>query len=79
MDELRVEVGVKERFQKKLVRSRLKYGGHVENTGEEQLAQRADAQKMGEKIRRGRPRMRWEDWMEEIWRDREQSGENNKI
>ena len=38
MDELRLEAGVKERFKKKLVRSRLKRGGHVERMGDEKLA-----------------------------------------
>ena len=34
MDELRVEVGVKDSFQNKLVRSRLKWAGHVERMGD---------------------------------------------
>ena len=35
MDELGVEVGVKESFKKKLVRSRLTRADHVERTGDE--------------------------------------------
>ena len=50
MDELRVEVGVKESFMKKLVRSRLKWVGHVERAGDEKLAKK-DAQKMEEERR----------------------------
>ena len=35
MDELRVEVGVKESFKKKLVRSRLKWADQMERMGNE--------------------------------------------
>jgi hypothetical protein len=35
IDELRVEVKVKERFKKKLVRNRLTWAGHVERTEDE--------------------------------------------
>ena len=36
--ELKVAVGVKESFKKKLVRSRLTWAGHVERMGDEKLA-----------------------------------------
>ena len=52
MEELREEVGVKEGFRRKLVRSQLKLAGHVEQIEGEGLMKRAD--------RRGRPRLRWE-------------------
>ena len=42
MDELRVEVGLKERFKKNLVRTWLKWAGHVERMGDETLAKRAE-------------------------------------
>ena len=64
-DELRVEVGGKESFKKKLVRSRLKWDGHVERMGVETLAGR------GGRRRRGRPRMRRED---SVKRDLERVG-----
>ena len=54
MDELRVEVGVKESFKKKQVRSRLKWAGHMGRMGNEKLAKRAEAEKVEEKRR---PRM----------------------
>ena len=38
MNELRVEVGVRDSFKKKLVRSRLRWAGHVERLGDEKLA-----------------------------------------
>ena len=52
MDEMRVEVGVKECSKKKLV-SRT-WAGHVEKMADEKLAKRADAQKVEGKWRRGR-------------------------
>ena len=56
MDEPRVEVGVKERFKNKLMRSRLTWAGDVERMGDEKLAKRADALKVEGK-RRGRPKL----------------------
>ena len=41
MEELRVEVGVKECVNKKVVRSRLKWAGPVERTGDEKLVKSA--------------------------------------
>ena len=57
MDELRVEVGVKESSKKKFVRST--WASHVGAMGYEKLANRADAQKVEGKWRRGRPKLRW--------------------
>ena len=42
LDELRVEVGVKDSFKKKLVRNGLRWAGHVDRMGDEKLATRAD-------------------------------------
>ena len=60
MDELKVEVRVKDSFKMKPARSRLMWAGHVERMGDEKLAKRADAQKVECKRMRGRPRMRRE-------------------
>ena len=49
---------MKKTLKKKLVRNNLKWAGHVERMGDEKLAKRADAQKVEETRRRGRPRMR---------------------
>ena len=57
MDEMRVEVGVKEHLKKKLGRST--WSGHVENIGDEKFAKKADAHKVEEKWRRERPKLRW--------------------
>ena len=43
MDELTVEVGMKESFMKTLMSSRLTWDGHVERMGDEKLAKGADA------------------------------------
>ena len=55
MDELRVrgEVGVKESFMKKLLRSRLKWARYMERMRDEKLAETADAQKVQRKRRQG--------------------------
>ena len=53
MDELSVEVGVKQ-----LVRSRLEWARHMDRMGDEKLVKRAEAQKVEGKMRRGRQRMR---------------------
>ena len=50
MDEMRVEVGVKESSKKKFVRST--WGGHVEKMGDEKLAG-TDAQKVEGNWKRG--------------------------
>ena len=58
MDKLRVEVGVKESFMKKLVKGTLKCAGHVERVGDEKRTE-IRCQERGGKNSRGRPRMRW--------------------
>ena len=45
-DELRMEVGMKEHFKKKLARSSLTRAGRAERMGDEKLTKRADAQKV---------------------------------
>ena len=57
MDELRVEVRVRESLKNTLVRSRLKWAGHVKRMGGEKLAMKADARKVEGK----RLRVQWED------------------
>ena len=58
MDEMRIEVGMKECSKKKLVTS--SWAGHVEKNGDENPAKRADAQKVERERRRGRPKLQWE-------------------
>ena len=61
MEELREEVGVRESLTRKLVRSRLKWVGHVERMEEVRLMKRAEALGVERRRTRGRPRLRWED------------------
>ena len=49
----RVEVGEKDNFKKKLARSSLTWAGHAEMMGDENLANRADAQNAVRGERRG--------------------------
>ena len=58
-EELRQDVG--ESLARKLVRSRLKWAGHVERTEGEELSKRADALRVDVEGRRERGRLRWED------------------
>ena len=61
MEELREEVGVRGSLRRKLVRSRLKWAGHVERMEGVRLTKRADALGVEGRRRRGKPRLRWED------------------
>ena len=69
---------MKEIFKKKLVRSRLKWAGHVERMGDETLAKRSDVQRVEEKRRRGRQRMRWEDCVKRDLEKWEENGEQQQ-
>ena len=60
MDEVRVEVGVKESFMKKLVNGTLKCAGHVERIEDEKRAEIRCQERRGENSR-GRSRIRWGD------------------
>ena len=51
--------------------TRLIWARHVDRIGDDKFAKRGDAQKVEGKRRRGRPRMRWEDWVK---RDLERVG-----
>ena len=52
---------MKENLRRKLGRSRLKWAGKVERMEGERLTKRADALRVEGRMRRGRPRLRWED------------------
>ena len=60
MEELREEVGERESLTRKLVRSWLKWAGHMERMEGERLTKRVD--ELGVEGRR-RGRLRWEDCM----------------
>ena len=61
MEELTEEVGVKESLTRRLVRSRLKWAGHVKRMKGVRLTKRAIALGVECRRRRGRPRLRWDD------------------
>ena len=63
MEELSGVAGVRESLTKKLVMSRLMWAGHVERMEGVRVTKRADALRVDGGIRRGRPRLRWEDSM----------------
>ena len=58
MDEIRLEIGVKENVKKKKLVSRTR-AGHVKRMAVGKLAKRADAQADQGKWRRGRPKLRY--------------------
>ena len=60
MEELREEVCMRDSLTRKLVRSQLKWAGHVERVEGVRLTKSADAIRV-EGRRRERPRLRWED------------------
>ena len=61
MEELREEVGVRESLTRKMARSRLKWGGHVERMEGVLMSKKANVLKVEDRRRRGRPGLRWED------------------
>ena len=58
VDELRVEVEVKESFTKKLVRNRLKWAGIVERMGDDNIGKEIRCPESERRRGRGRPSMR---------------------
>ena len=64
MDELREEVGIQKCLMGILVKSRMKWAGHVERKKEDRLPRMAYVHQERGKRKRGRPRMRWRDCIE---------------
>ena len=71
MDELREEVGIQKCLMGRLVKSRLKWAGHVERMKEDRLPRMAYVHQERGKRKRGRPRMRWRDCIERDMRKAE--------
>ena len=71
MDELIEEVGIQECLMGRLVKSRLKWAGHVERVKEDRLPRMAYVHQKRGKRKRGRPRMRWRDYIERDMRKAE--------
>ena len=72
MVELREEMGVQRNLTERLVRSRLQWAGHVERMADDRLPERAAELREQGKRRRGRPSLRWEDYVK---RDVRKAGE----
>ena len=61
--ELREETGVQMSLTKRLMRSRLQWVGHVERMADDRLPKRAAELREQGRRRRGRPILRWEDYV----------------
>ena len=72
MVELREDTGVLKILTERLVRSRLQWVGHVERMADERLPKRVAELCEEGRRRRGRPRLRWEDFVK---RDVKKAGE----
>ena len=72
MLELREDTGVQRSLTERLVRSSLQWAGHVERMADDRLPKRAAELREEGTMRRGRPRLRWEDYVE---RDARKAGE----
>ena len=71
MDDLREEVGIQKCLMGRLVKSRMKWAGHVERMKEDRLKRMAHVHQERGKRKRGRPRMRWRDCIERDMRKAE--------
>ena len=79
MKDLREEVGTKDCTVGKIVKSRMKWAGHMVRMKDERSPERCERKKLEGCRKRGRPQLRWEDCVErdlrkaeeeEKWRDK---------
>ena len=75
MNDLRKEVGIQCSLTGRLVRSRMRWAGHLLRMDASKLAKRAEMEKHQGRRRRGRPQLRWEDC---VRRDMRRSGEDER-
>ena len=61
MKDLREEVGSKACIVGKIVKSRMKWAGHMVRMNDDKLPKRADTKRQEGSRKRGRPQLRWED------------------
>ena len=71
MDEPREEVGIQKCLMGRLVKSRVKWSGHVERMKEDRLPRMAYVHQERGKRKRRRPRMRWRDCIDRDMRKAE--------
>ena len=75
MVELREETGVQRSLTERLVRSRLQWAGHVERMADDRLSKRAAELCEQGRRRRGRPRLRWKDFVKrDVRQERRKTG-----
>ena len=79
MKDLREEVGTKACIVGKIVKSRMKWAGHLVRMKDENLPKRSETKKQEDLRKRGRPHLTWEDCVkrdlrkaeeEEKWREK---------
>ena len=79
MKDLREEVGTKACILGKIVKSRMKWAGHMVRMKDDKLPKRSETKKQEVSRKRGRPQLRWEDSVkrdlrkaeeEEKWREK---------
>ena len=75
MNNPRKEVGMQCSLTGRLVRSRIRWAGHLVSMDASKLAKRAEVEKHQGRWKMGRPHMRWEDC---VRRDMRRSGEDER-
>ena len=75
MNDLRKEVGMQCSLTGRLVRSRMRWAGHLVRMDASKLAKRAEVEKHQGRRKMGRPQLRWEDY---VRRDMRRSGEDER-
>ena len=75
MKDLREEIGTKACIVDKIIKSRVKWAGHVVRMKDERLPKRSETKKQGCR-KRGRPPLRWEDYLK---RDLRKAEEEEKV
>ena len=75
MNDLRKEVGMQCSLTGRLVRSWMRWAGHLVRIDAGKLTKRAEVEKHKGHRKRGRPQLRWEDYMR---RDMRRSGEDER-
>ena len=88
MKDLREEVGSKACIVGKIVKSRMKWAGHMVRMNDDKLPKRAETNRQEGSRKRGRPQLRWEDCVkrdlrkakeEEKWREKANNRDRWKL
>ena len=72
MKDLREEVGTKDCIVGKIVKSRMKWAGHMVRMKDDKLPKRAETKKQEGSRKRRRPQLRWEDCLKRDLRETEE-------